>query len=1342
MKRAFLLVYMVLLCTVSFSDNLRVFDCHKGLSSMFVLSLFQDHNGYMWAGTYDGLNLLSGSYVKSFGAGHNGKNQLSGNLIEQIHEESNGLLWVHTNLGFDRFDISNGLIEYHPEINGSYKSAVSPSGEIIALKGNNCYYYYNQQKKRFYKQSLKSLNYKDIQRVYIDDKHNIIIFAKHSTKVGRITAEKDGAVKIKIYKEIKHQSPVLRTSIDVDVAFQLTENAILYQTNIKNMKTQFVCRLPDNVFHHGKISCIVRDADDLLIGYSDNGMIRMKYNPMVADHFTPIDLGLSVRVYDIKKDKRQDIIWIATDGDGVFCYMREDFTFNNFPISSMGLRKPLRAIYKDNKNRIWLGTKGDGIVLLPAGLSTRKEQSCVIHYTAENSSLQHNTVYCFSPSKRNLFWIGTDGGMINYYSLKDNKIHTLANPKNQPVSLVVDVIEVNKNELWVATGGYGVFKLTLSGSDDTPVLQSAKQMLYDSSIPGKAQFCSIKQQGRYIWAANRENGIYKIDRRTGKTKHILLDSRHYSPLNDVLTLDASVPGKLFCGTATGLVELNTTNNHVKNINEEIHLGNCAIRGLLHAGQHIWCSTSHGLLLYNCHTGASSYYTSQNGIEAMEYCDRAAFFDTTTGTKYFGSTNELLTVSKQQAKKKTFNPEIRFFSVTVNGEEYSIGSLMKDGKFILDHDQNFFSVSFNALDYIYESDYTYYYRLKEVGDEWISNGKNRTIAFTNLSAGSYTLQVKYQKGNFWSNIYEQPFRILPPWYASIWAKMFYWFLFIAIIGALMRNYSQRQKRREQKLISDMEEKRKEEVYESKLSFFTNICHEFCTPLTLIGGPCQRLLNYERTDNIVKKYVSLIQRNSIRLNELIQELIEFRRVDTEHRIIHIGTVDAIEVTNEITESFRLLAEQKSILFNVNTEGLHEWNTDRSALTTIITNLVSNAFNYTPVRGFINVTLEVNSSQLIFSVENSGEGIKPADIDKVFNRYEIIGNLEQQTLQGQVQNEIGLATCQGLVHLLQGQIDVESTPGKTTCFKVVLPKREETTTSSAIMTPPPAKSRTVFSPLLTQDIAINEVTPTDVNPSRPTVVVVDDNEEILWFLHDYLSDSYNILTTSNPQAALDQIGLTNTALVITDIVVKPFDGIELCKRIKENESTRHIPVIILSAIHDDKQRIFAINAGADLYIYKPFDIDYLRTMVDSLLRRNNTMKEYYSSSLSVFEIVKGRMLHKEDKALLGKMLQVINENITSSELSTKFVADKMGLSVRNLYRRLETITDETPATIIKNARLERARQLITTTGHTMEEVCYKAGFGNRGTFYKLFMARYGCTPKQYHVNQKEYARNTLRY
>ena len=150
----------------------------------------------------------------------------------------------------------------------------------------------------------------------------------------------------------------------------------------------------------------------------------------------------------------------------------------------------------------------------------------------------------------------------------------------------------------------------------------------------------------------------------------------------------------------------------------------------------------------------------------------------------------------------------------------------------------------------------------------------------------------------------------------------------------------------------------------------------------------------------------------------------------------------------------------------------------------------------------------------------------------------------------------------------------------------------------------------------------------------------------------------------------------------------------------------------------------------------------MVDSLLRRNNTMKEYYSSSLSVFEIVKGRMLLKEDKALLGKMLQVVNENITSSELSTKFVADKMGLSVRNIYRRLETITDETPATIIKNARLERARQLITTTGHTMEEVCYKAGFGNRGTFYKLFMARYGCTPKQYHVNQKAHARNTLRY
>lgn len=1331
MKRAFLLAYMVLICTVSFSDNLRVFDCHKGLSSMFVLSLFQDHNGYMWAGTYDGLNMLSGSYVKAFGAGHNGKNQLSGNLIEQIHEESNGLLWVHTNLGLDRFDTSNGVIEYHPEINGSYKSAVSASGEIIAFKGDNCYYYYNQQQKHFCKQQLNSIIYKEIQRVHIDDKHNIFIFAKNTTRVGRITTESDGKVKIKIYRTIKHQSPVQRTSIDGDVVFQLTENAILYQTNIKTMKTQYVCRFPNNVFHHGTISCIVRDDDDLLIGYNDNGMIRMKYNPMVADHFTPIDLGLSVRVYDIKKDKRQDIIWIATDGDGVFCYMREDFTFSNFPIHNMGIRKPLRAIYKDRQGRIWLGTKGDGIVLLPASLSTRS-QSPVTHFNPENSSLLHTTVYCFAPSKRNLFWIGTDGNMLNYYSYRDNKIHILAHPEILSVSLIIDIVEVNKNEIWVVTGGYGVYKLTLSGSDDAPVLQSARQMLYDSSVPGKAQFCSVKQQGNYIWVANRENGIYKIDRRTGKTKHILLDPRPYSPLNDVLTLDASAPGKLFCGTATGLVELNTANNHVKNINEEIHLGNCAIRALLHVGQNIWCSTSHGLLLYNTRTGASSYYTSDNGIEAMEYCDRAAFYDAKTGIKFFGSTNELLTVSKQQAKEKTFNPDIRFFSVTVNGEEYSIGSLMEDGEFILDHNQNFFSVSFNALDYIYESDYTYYYRLKEVGDEWISNGKNRTIAFTNLSAGNYTLQVRYQKGKYLSDIYEQPFRILPPWYASVWAKILYWLLFLAAIAALLHNYSQRQKRREQQLISDMEEKRKEEVYESKLSFFTNICHEFCTPLTLIGGPCQRLLNYERTDSIVKKYVSLIQRNSIRLNELIQELIEFRRVDTEHRIIHIGTVDVMEITHDITDSFYLLAEQKNIHFNVETQGLHEWNTDRSALTTIITNLVSNAFKYTPVKGFVNVKLEVSESQLEFSVENSGEGIKPADLHKVFNRYEIIENLEQQPLQGQVQNGIGLATCQGLVHLLKGKIDVESILGKTTRFTVLLPQQEATSAPSPIMAPPPAKSRTVFSPLVTQDIATKEVNPTDINPSRPTVVVVDDNEEILWFLHDYLSDSYNLLTTTNPQAALDQIALTNTALVITDIVMKPFDGIELCKRIKENESTRHIPVIILSAIHDDKQRIFAINAGADLYIYKPFDIDYLRTMVDSLLRRNDTLKEYYSSSLSVFELVKGRMLHKEDKALLEQMIKIINDNITNSNLTTKFVADKMGLGVRNLYRRLETITDETPTTIIRNARLERARQLITTTGHTMEEVCYKAGFSNRGTFYKLFMARYGCTPKQYHDNQ----------
>lgn len=1306
---------------------------------MFVFTLYQDHRGYVWAGTYDGLNRFNGSSVTSYGIGANGKDQLSGNLIERIHEEKDGILWIHTNLGFDRFDTSKGQVEYHPEIHGSYRSVVSPSGEVIVFKGDNCYYYYNQAKKHFYRQQLKGIKYSDIQALYIDDKHNITIYTVQAKKVGHLIKRSDGFINIVIDGTSRFQTDINKTYLDGSIAYHFSADGTIYQTDSHQQNTKYVCHLPEDIQKRGEISCIVRDGEDLLIGFYDNGAVRMKYNPMAANHYTAIDFGLSARVYDIKKDKRQNIIWIATDGNGVYCYIQEEFSFINFPLSKVQMKNPLRAVFKDAKDRIWIGTKGDGIMQLPHGLSFGKENPVYQHYTLENSELRHNSVYCFSPSKRNIFWIGTGDRepFLNYFSFRDNRIHTIHLPEDQRFT-VTDMVEADKNELWIASGGNGVYRLTLSGSDDAPVVESLKQMLYDDSTPGKAQFSAIKHQGNIIWTANRENGIFRIDRRTGKTIHILLNRIPRSPLNDVLSLETSVSGKIYCGTTAGLVELSTATNQVRNISKETHLGNFAIRSLLHVGQFIWGATSHGLLLYHTRTGVSNYYTSDNGIEAFEYCDRAAFYDAKSGKKYFGSTNELLEVSRLQEKKKFYHPDINFLGVTVNGNDYSIASLSKNKKLVLDYSQNFFSVHFNALDYIHESDYTFYYRLKEVGEEWISNGNNRTIAFTNLSPGNYTLQLYYQNGKYKSPVYEQPLRILPPWYASTVAKILYWFLLIAGIVVLIRNYMLRQKRREKQLIKDLEKQRKEEVYESKLSFFTNICHEFCTPLTLIGGPCQRILSYERTDGVVKNYASLIQRNSIRLNELIQELIEFRRVDTEHRQMNIEKVNVEESTQEIAASFHLMAEQKAIHYQILTTGQAEWNTDRSAWTTIVTNLVSNAFKYTPENGEIQLRLHTTDDELKLEVENTGKGILPEDLQKVFNRYEIIQNLEQQNSQGEIRNGIGLALCQGLVHLLHGQIDVKSTPGKTTCFSVTLPKVETSGQTENISSSPTVSP--ILSSRMTEKMKVKEMSLSEIDPSRPTVVVVDDNQEMLWFLHDYLSDCYNLLVTDNPQTALEQFNITNISLVITDLVMKPFDGIELCKRIKENESTRHIPVIVLSAIHDDKQRIFAINAGADLYIAKPFDIAYLRTMVESLLRRNNTLKEYFSSSLSVFELVKGRVLHKEDKALLEQMLHVINENITNSNLTTKFVADKMGLGVRNLYRRLETITDETPTTIIRNARLERARQLITTTGHTMEEVCYKAGFTNRGTFYKLFAARYGCTPKQYHDNQTAQVKNNL--
>ena len=743
---------------------------------------------------------------------------------------------------------------------------------------------------------------------------------------------------------------------------------------------------------------------------------------------------------------------------------------------------------------------------------------------------------------------------------------------------------------------------------------------------------------------------------------------------------------------------------------------------------LWLSTNQGMVRFNVRENTVQTYRQQGDLEVIEFSDGAFFKDQQTGTLFFGGTNGFITITENDHMSEEYMPPLHFNRLSIFGKECNIYDFLQGPKqetLVLDYSQNFFNLSFLAVDYINGNNYTYSYKIDGLSDSWIENGLSTVAVFSNLSPGEYTLLVKYR-----SNITGQesePFslliRIIPPWYMTIWAYAFYFLLFILLIlesvWMIIRHY----RRKRNVMIEQMNRQQREELYESKLRFFTNITHEFCTPLTLINGPCEKILSYSRVDGYVRKYATMIQQNALKLNALILELIEFRRLETGNKVLKIKPVPVTEQIRTIAESFGELAESRKLNYRLQIENGVHWNTDISCLSKIVNNLISNAFKYTPENGTITVMQTVENDQLCIRVSNTGKGIKAADLTKIFDRYKILDNFEVQNKDGIApRNGLGLAICHSMVNLLNGQIHVSSTPNEITTFEVLLPTMEVTVDNEdekVVEELPPVPDE--------RSVELRNSS-TEYDKNKQTIMIIDDDPSMLWFVTEIFVGPYNVVPLSSAEEALKQLGIQLPDLIISDVMMPGMDGMSFAKKIKSDKLLSRIPLILLSALNNIDEQTRGIESGAEAYITKPFNVEYLEKVVRRLLQREEDLKEYYSSVLSAFELDDGHFLHKEDKSFFEKMMQIIDSHIQDTELSVELLSNSLGYSTRQFYRKLKNITDKTPADIIREYRLTIVERLLLTTQLSIEEIMDKTGFSNRGTFYKAFAQRFEMTPKQY--------------
>lgn len=1322
--------------------SLRQFSNKNGLSNSAILSLYQDHQGVIWIGSCDGLNIFDGTNIHVYNPANPTKASLSGNLINDIMETEKEVLWIQTNYGLDRLDTKHQTSKSFTEFKDKNYMAKSRDNDLFIVKDDGYIYYYQPEKQLFQKLEVPQIAFGHVLSTIIDENNILWIFTSdNDTRSYQINKNKEG-ITLTPNNLFKHPEQLLWAFAEEDLVYFIDKTYSLYEYDFGNQQQYFIADLKAEVETRGEVSSIIKQQNDYYIGFKSSGLIVLKYMSDQKIKYQMQDTEIHSGIFCLMKDKYQDIVWIGTDGQGVYMYFNDAFSITNTLLDTpvYQINNPVRTVYYDEEQTLWIGTKGGGILRIRNYSPETNAAASFDRISISNSTLTDNTVYCFAPGSANRLWIGTENG-LNYYSYQTKQLKAftvIADGKK--VKYVHSINELNDTTLWVSTVGEGIVKVILDKAGNSPSVKSATRIVLDDGrMASNYFFTSFQENDSILWFGNRGYGAYRLNVETEQLTPYRFDNVVNSQTaNDIFAIYKNEKG-YWLGTSSGLLHFNEDYSHYHDRADLF--SNNTVHGILEDQQNnLWISTNQGLVRFNPKTNTGQTYDRENGLEVTEFSDGAFYKDLRTETLFFGGTNGFVTVKPNAYIMADYMPQINLKGLSIFGKEYNIHDFLHDkkGKKILqlDYSQNFFCIDFMAIDYINGNNYSYSYKLDEVSSQWIESGISASAIFSNLAPGQYTLLVKYKNNMNGKECEPQKLliQITPPWYLSNWAYILYFILTALFCILAVYRIVHQYRRKQHRMIEKLNREKKEEVYESKLRFFTNITHEFCTPLTLIYGPCEKILAYPQSDSYIRKYGKMIQQNTEKLNGLILELLEFRRLETGHKVLSIQRLSVSDKLRNIAESFCELAENKNLNYLLDIEPDIEWNTDISCFSKIVNNLISNAFKYTPEEGNITIGLKVENQLLTLNISNSGKGIAKENLAKIFDRYKILDSFEMNGKNSR--NGLGLAICKNMVTLLNGEINVSSIQNEITTFTVTLPElsptAQEAETPQKVYETGPLNTNT--EPMELEQTAVN------FDTSKHTVMIIDDDPSMLWFVSEIFVDKYNVLSFNNAAEALASLELKQPDLIISDVMMPEIDGLSFAQKIKQNKLWSHIPLILLSALHHEDDQVKGIEAGAEVYVTKPFNVKYLEKVVYRLIKRESDLKEYYSSIFSSFKVENGNCIHKEDQEFLDKVIETIEKNITNPDLSVELLSSDLGYSTRQFYRKLKPITDKSPADIIKEYRLTMAERLLLTKNYTIEEIMDKTGFNNRGTFYKLFSQRFGMPPRQYREQQKDSVKKEL--
>lgn len=1317
----FILCLLIPVCLAAISNGFRFrhFSVENGLSSNSVRSIMQDKYGFLWFGTDEGLNRYDGTTVKLYCL----TPQKPDRYISFLYDSENEI-WIGTDGGLYRYDYETEAIVPFRLTTANRVTINTTVNHVTEDKDSNLWFStigqgvfkYNRAKQLLEQYEFKSANGL-IASVFVDSENQIWAI----TNWGKPPVSK------------------LNKAENKFEPFQLTYPSGKHSSN-------------------GLV--MLEDSEHTLwLGTWESGLQKIdKYSGQVTVYLHPAEGKGSMHIHSLMEYGPHELLIGSDDGLLLFNTVTEESQLfaedetNPYSLSN----RFVYPIIKDREGGVWVGTFYGGVNYISPNAG---QFESYVHSRYANS-VSGTVIGRFCEDEKGNVWIASDDGGLSRFSPKDRQFtHYLPDEHKNSLSYHnVHALCMDGDDLWIGTytGSVNVLNTqtgkfrtygcitndvkTLDGTSSYAIFKDREERIWVASMSGvnlynrkENNFIRLKDFGSLtididqdtkgnIWFSTQGKGLYKYN----PEKQIWKSYHHNNVPGSLLSDQVNCTlidthGEMWVGTMNGLCKYHADSDSFESISLDIPSRN--ICGIVEDQHILWLATSKGLVRYTPGEGCQ-VFTKSDGLQSDQFLPNASL-KTSDGKIYLGSVNGFNAFYPYQIKSNKVLPTVVITGLEICNKEIRVGSrklpkpLHRMKELELSYKDNVFSLWYASLSYCTPSKNQYAYKLEGFDKDWNAVGSQHKATYTNLPAGKYIFRVKATNNDGIWNEQGTSLTIIihPPFYLSTTFKVLYFVLTCIVLGFLVHFIIKRTEKKHAVEIHRLNANKEKEVHAAKIKFFTMIAHEIRTPVSLIIGPLEKIVNSSvPLPAGVRDDLSVIDRNSQRLLSLVNQLLDFRKVEEEGMHMRFAPQNIYQLLKAVCERFEpYIAHHGARLKVEYPDPDFTAIIDSEAITKLISNLLTNASKYTKDEVLLSCTVCPEQHTFVIRVVDNGIGICEKEQKKIFRPF-------YQAVDNKQGTGIGLSIVKSIVESHKGCIDVESEVGKGSAFIVTLPVEQEVSVTDG--------GEEVVSPSIPEDILSEPLPPVSVN-NRPVMLIVDDNTEMLNFLSGSFADKYSILTAEDGLEALERLKENDVTLIVSDWMMPRMDGTELCRAVRADQATSHIPFILLTAKTDTHSKIEGMDCGADAYIEKPFSVQYLEACIKNLVDLRSLLRQKFSNMplVPLHSIASNAM----DEEFLTRMNEIIEENFPNSELSVDFLAEKLCISRSGLFAKIKTLANITPNELIQVVRLKKAAALLAENKYRINEICYMVGFSNPSYFSKCFQKQFGIKPGEFIAGKK---------